>query len=121
MFVASDESAFILGSSVCFHLEEARAAHLSIVVVPGSGADVVADKVVFLVVAAPEQVEQTRVSAVADRLQNHIVAFLYGDVADILHCLDEGKSTAVGFASALVQMLVVRVLVVQVVAGPELH
>lgn len=121
LFVSRDESPLVLGRPVGLHLPESGAAHAAVVVVPHGGADVVTHKQVLLVVPAPKQVEHARVRSVADRLQNHVVSLLDGNETHILHSLHEGQGATVGLASLVVQMLTQSMLVVQVVARPELH
>jgi len=121
LLIASNEAAVILRSTVSLEAPESLSSYFTIVVVLHGCALVVADKEIFLIVARSEQSEHARVSSIADSLQDHEVALLDGNKANIFHGLHEWKSTAVGFAGLVMEVHVERVLVVQVVAGPELH
>ena len=82
---------------------------------------VVADKVVLLVIPCSVQVPLGWVGKIADGSQDHVVTFLDSTVPDVLHCLNEGQSSAVSFASLVLKVHVERRLVVDVIPGPELH
>ena len=88
-FLGADETTIILRYSITLKMLVAVRSVPTIVVVPSCGASVVAHKVVFLVVAAAEELEGTWVSIVADRTQDHVVTLLEGQIANILHCLDK--------------------------------
>ena len=85
------------------------------------GAFVVTKEVVFLSVTRSEQVKHGRVRVVANRSQNHVVPFLHGTETNIFHSLDKGQSAPVCLFGLFLEMCVQGVLVVNVVASPELH
>ena len=60
-----------------------------------------------------------RVLGVADSLKNHIVALLQGNIADVLHGLHEGNYFAESLLRRVLLMHRQRVLMVDVVARPE--
>ena len=74
---------------------------------------------VGLVVAITQEVEVTRVLGIANRLQDHIVSLLEGDISDILHGLHEGRDLAECLLGLLLVVHSQRVLVVNIVATPE--
>ena len=121
LLVASDQAAVVFGGTVGLESPESLSADFTIVVVLHGSALVVAHEEVLLVVARAEEVEHARVRTVADCLQDHEVALLDRNEADVLHSLDERQGATVGLAGLIMQVHVQRVLVVQVVAGPELH
>lgn len=121
MLSASHEAAVVFGLTVGLGAPESLSSYFAIVVVLHGCALVVADEQVFLIVARSEEFEHAWVSAITDGLQDHEVALLDGDEADVLHGLHEGKRAAVGLAGLIVQVHVQGVLVVEVVPGPELH
>lgn len=93
----------------------------TIIVITHSGTTIVRQKVVFLVVSASEEFEGARVGVVANGLEDHIVTFLDSTVANIFHCLDERKCSAVSLLGLLLQMHGESTLVVDVVTSPEVH
>ena len=118
---ASHEAAIVFGFTVGLGAPESLSTYFTIVVVLHCCALVVAHKQVLLIVARSEEFEHAWVSAIADGLQNHEVALLNGDEADIFHRLHERKRAAVSFAGLVVKVHVQGVLVVEVVPCPELH
>ena len=121
LLIASNESAVVLGSTISLEAPESLSSYFTIVVVFHGCTLVVADKQIFLIVARSEQSEHARVSSITDGLQDHEFALLDGDKTNIFHGLHERKSATVGFAGLVVEVHVEGVLVVQVVASPELH
>lgn len=117
----ANQTLFVLGCSVGLHLPESRAAHSAIVVVSHCGTDVVADKQILLVVAASEKFEHAWIRSVADRLQDHVVSLLDRNETNVLHSLHKREGATVCLACLFVQMLRKSMLVIQVVACPELH
>ena len=85
------------------------------------GTSVIAQKVVFLVVAAAEKLEGARVSVVANGLENHVVPLLDGAESDVFHSLDEGQSPAVSLLGFILEVHGEGRLVVDVIATPEGH
>jgi hypothetical protein len=118
---AGNEAAIVFGLTVGLGAPESLSSNFTIVVVFHGCALVVAHKQVFLIVTRSEEFEHAWVSAVADGPQDHKVALLNGDEADVLHGLHERKCAAVSFAGLVVKVHVQGVLVVEVVPSPELH
>ena len=85
------------------------------------GAAIVANEGILLVVSASEEFEGTRVSIVANSLEDHVVALLDGAEAHILHALDERQSASVGALSLVLEMHGECRLMVDVVAAPQVH
>lgn len=121
LLISSNKSSFIFGDSVGLHLEESGSTNSSIIIVTHRRTYIVADKEIFLIVATSEEVKQARISSIADRFQDHVVALLNRNESDIFHGLHEGKSASVCLSCLLMQMLIKRMLVIEVVACPELH
>ena len=121
LFIATNKSAFILRQSVGLHREEPRPADLPIIEVLHSRACVVAHEHILLIISTAEQIKQPWVFSIANRLQYHVVPFLNSNESNIFHSLNERQGATVGLACFLVQVLIERVLVVEIVSGPELH
>ena len=85
------------------------------------GTTVIAQEMVFLVVAATEKLEGARVGVVADSLENHVVSLLDGAETDVFHGLDEGERPAVSLLGLILKVHGESRLVVDVVATPEGH
>ena len=117
--MGADETTIIFGHSITLQVLVAVRSIPTIVVVPTCGASVVAHEVVLLVVAATEELEGPWVSIVTDCSQDHVVTLLQGQIANILHCLDEWKGAPVGTSGLLLEMHGERLLMIQIVAAPE--
>ena len=120
-FLGANQTAVVFRCSLSLHVLVSTRAVATIVVITHCGTTIVRQKVVFLVVSAPEEFEGARVGVVANGLQNHIVAFLDSTVANIFHCLHERKCSAVSLLGLLLKVHGESTLVVDVVAGPEVH
>ena len=79
------------------------------------------DKYIILIISLPEKFKHFRVFVVADGLENHVVSLLEGNVPDVFHGLNERNGLSVSFLGLFLKMLGQRVLVVDVVTGPEVH
>ena len=120
-FLERDEATSILRDSVTLEMEKSIVSESAIIPLTSSGTSHVRDKDVFLVEATADKVEHAWVSVVTDGLQDHVVSLLNSAETDILHCLDEWQCAAVGSTGLLLQVLVKRVLLIQIVTGPEVH
>ena len=120
-FLEANETTLVFGSSVGLEMPETSTAKTSIVMVFHGATSVVGHEVVFLGVARPEEVEHPGVGIVANSSQNHVVSLLDGNETHVFHGLHKRHSAAESLAGLLLQVLVQRLLLVKVVASPELH
>ena len=76
---------------------------------------------IVLVISLTKKFKHFWVFIVTDSFKDHVVSFLQGNVPDILHSLDEWDSFSISFLSFFLKMLCDRVLMIDIVTGPEVH
>ena len=115
----ADEAFLVLRPPLRLHVPVPALAETSVVThAQGRAFDDLHEHVV-LVPPFTHELEVTWVLRVADSLQDHVVALLEGNVTDILHGLDERDDFAESLLRGVLVVARDRVLVVDVVARPE--
>ena len=120
-FLGTDKSLVILRCPLTLQVLESARAKSAIVMVLHGRAAIVADEMVLLHVPRAQEFESSWVRVVADRFQDHVVTLSDGHISNVLHRLNEGQSASVCPLGLLLEVHGESILVVQVVASPELH
>ena len=117
----SNEVFLVLRSPVALKVPESATPEPSIIMVSHRCTSIVRKECVFLVVACAHQIPHCRVGVIANCPKNHVIALLNSTETYIFHGLDEGEGAAVGFFGLLLEMGIQSMLMIDVVACPELH
>ena len=118
-FLEADETLLVLRLAVVLDVPVSARAESTVVAATERGALNSIREHVSLIVATAKELEVTRVLGIANRLQDHIVSLLKGNIADILHGLHEGRDLAERLLGLLLVVHRQRMLVVHIVATPQ--
>ena len=115
----ANETLLILRPAVTLDIPVARSSESAVVARSEGTASDCSHKHIISIPPLAQEFQVSTVLGVTNSLQNHVVPLLEGNKSDVFHGLDKGNHLSEGLLRAFLLMHGRRVLVVNVVARPQ--